>query len=157
MLRERAFANLAVIASKLGIFLYPTFVFLGNSCVSLSKVSNFSAVSWSSPGSSTTDVAVEPGADTSRPGDPARVEDGFTTIESVVETREAVEPVRSNEAAKRGRLAIAAGVAFGVPLLRFIRAASWFKEGKRPELLVVEDVLVRSGSADSGKVDISRR
>jgi len=52
------------------------------------------------------------------------VEGGFTETESEVDTSDAVEPVRSNEAAKRGRFAAETGDAFGLPLLRLIRAAN---------------------------------
>jgi hypothetical protein len=68
----------------------------------------------------------DPGVETSRPGDGERVEGGFAETESVVvvDTSDVVEPVRSNEAAKRGRLVTDTGDAFGLPLLRLIRAAS---------------------------------
>jgi len=67
---------------------------------------------------------LDPGVETSRPGEGERVEGGFTETESEVDTSDAVEPVRSNEAAKRGRFAAETGDAFGLPLLRLIRAAN---------------------------------
>lgn len=78
----------------------------------------------------------DPGVETSRPrpGEGERVEGGLTETESVVDTSDVVEPVRSKEAAKRGRFATEIGDAFGLPLLRLIRAASWFKEGNRPDV-----------------------
>lgn len=73
-------------------------------------------------------------------GDPERVDGAFTTSESVVDATVDTEvddpaPVRRSDAASLGRLAVDEVVplaAAGLPLLIFIRAASWFNDGMRP-------------------------
>lgn len=62
------------------------------------------------------------------------MDDTLTAVESLVATvdREVVDPVRSTDAASRGRFE-ALRLEAEAPLLRFILAASWLREGKRPE------------------------
>ena len=142
ILNWREMASLAAIVSRLGMFLYPTLVFFtgtagAGSCVSLSSLSSFSAVSWSSPGSmdsSVTDPGFDPCAEMVEPGEAGRVDDALTAVESFVATvdREVVDPVRNKDAASRGRFEILLAEA-DAPLLRFILAASWLREGRRPE------------------------
>lgn len=139
--RERAI--LAAIVSRFGIFLYPTLVFFTvtvgvGSCVALSSFSSFSAVIRSSPGSkdsSVTDPGFDPVAEAVEPGEAGRVDDALTAMESLVATvdTEVVDPVRNRDAASRGRFAALTFVEADAPLLRFILAASWLREGKRPE------------------------
>lgn len=64
-------------------------------------------------------------------GDTERVEGALTAVESFVDVvdSEVCDPVRRSEAARRGRAGDDDGVF--VPLLRLIRAASWFKDGGR--------------------------
>ena len=140
--RERA--SLAAMVSRSGIFLYPTLVFLAaatagaGSCVDSSSFSSFSAVSWSSPGSmasSITDSVVDPVAEIIEPGEAGRVDGILTAVESLVATvlTEVVDPVRNTAAASRGRFEAFTLVEGDTPLLRFILAASWLREGRRPE------------------------
>jgi len=69
------------------------------------------------------------------PGEAGRVDDTLTAVESLVATVdiEVVDPVRSKDAASRGRFGRLALVEADAPLLRFILAASWLREGRRPE------------------------
>lgn len=84
--------------------------------------------------SSVTDPVFDPCAEMVDPGEAGRVVDTLTAVESFVATvdNEVVDPVRNTDAASRGRFA---GVLTFVdaPLLRFILAASWLREGRRPE------------------------
>lgn len=69
------------------------------------------------------------------PGEAGRVDGALTAVESfvaVVDT-EVVDPVRSKDATSRGRFGALAFVEADAPLLRFILAASWLREGRRPE------------------------
>lgn len=145
-LRLLAFAKRAVIASRLGMFLYPLgklgFFTSGSfaSFVSFS-VSSFavSSLSFSSPSSvsgsplsptGVTDVLW--GGDVERAaGDVERVLGAFTATESAVvpcDDIDACEPVRSSAAARRGREAEEADVVFA---FRLMRAASWLSDGMR--------------------------
>lgn len=65
-------------------------------------------------------------------GEPERVEGALTAIESFVDVvdSEVCDPVRRSEAARRGRAGDDDCVPV-LPLLRLIRAASWFKDGGR--------------------------
>lgn len=104
ILRVRAMASRAVMASRLGIFLYPTLTLLSPSELSFSSVS---AVRASPPPF----VALTRDGDDERleavAGDAERVRGGLTAIESVadaaVDDIEADEPVRRRDAARRGR------------------------------------------------------
>lgn len=66
-------------------------------------------------------------------GDVERVEGAFTAIESLVEIvdKDACEPVRRIEAARRGRAGGLIADAVVLAELRLIRAASWLSEGGR--------------------------
>jgi hypothetical protein len=101
------------------------------------------------------------GGEALRVGDTERVEGGFTATESTVEAlvdREVVDPVRSTEAARRGRTA--AAVLFdddelGVELLMLIRAASWFREGSlEPEVVGLSDLELGTVGIAEGSVDV---
>ncbi len=132
-----AFARRAVIASREGMFLYPTGIF----CLGLSSLAGGGAeVSWLSfstisvvSGSPFSPEGVLPllrgGEMGSWAGDSARVMGGFTMVESDVDAaaEEVLELVRRRAAARRGRLAALAGV--GASSL--MRAASWLREGMR--------------------------
>jgi hypothetical protein len=65
-------------------------------------------------------------------GEPERVEGALTAVESFVDVvdSEVCDPVRRSEAARRGRAGDDDCVPV-LPLLRLIRAASWFKDGGR--------------------------
>ncbi len=132
ILSALVFTNLAVIASKLGIFLYPTFFCLSGGCVGaceeveipggpfagdtaslplLSKFnfSNFSAVNASPPSTSVGVPSVESFEGVTElvgvePGEAARVVDGFTAIESAEATvdTDVEDPVRKANAASLG-------------------------------------------------------
>ena len=139
-LSVRAFARRAEIASREGMFLYPTGIlaFLGSvsaSAVSSLSLSSFSLVSFSPEPTSLGAGVLEvlPGGDADRaPGDTERDPGGLTVTESVVdaavEESDVCEDVRRRAAARRGRAAADAGLE---PALRFIRAASWLSEGMR--------------------------
>lgn len=131
-----------MIASKLGIFLYPlgklgfftslSFDSFSRPSVSSFNFSSFSSVS-GSPLSPTGVTDVLWGGDVeSAAGDVDRVLGAFTAVESAadvaVEDSDAPEPVRRSAAARRGREAEEADVAFA---LRLIRAANWFNDGMR--------------------------
>lgn len=87
--------------------------------------------------SSVTDPVFDPGTEMVEPGEAGRVVGTLTAVESLVATvdREVVDPVpvRNKEAASRGRFAVLMLVEADAPLLRFILAASWLREGRRPE------------------------
>lgn len=89
--------------------------------------------------SSVTDSGVEPVTEIIEPGEAGRVDDTLTAVESLVATvlTEVVDPVRNKDAASRGRFWLLTFVEAGAPLLRFILAASWFREGRRPEPAVL--------------------
>lgn len=133
MLSARAFARRAVIASRLGMFLYPTLVaFFSGAGISWFSLSSFSEVSDSPPATS---PASDCGGEVeSADGDVERVDGAFTAIESFV-AMDALEFVRSANAASRGRGAEVVVLFAGVPLvaLILIRAASWFSDGRRLE------------------------
>ena len=121
MLSVRVFAIRAVIASKLGMFLYPTRGFFSNGSTELS-FSSFSAVRASPPdteyGVSSLGSCGEAVASENALGDPDRVCGGFTANESAVETvvdREVLELVRRAKAANRGRLALGDGAELAPP------------------------------------------
>lgn len=70
------------------------------------------------------------------PGEAGRVDGALTAVESLVAMvlTEVVDPVRNKDAASRGRFDEALTlVEADAPLLRFILAASWLREGRRPE------------------------
>lgn len=85
--------------------------------------------------SSVTDPGFDPCAEMVEPGEAGRVEDTLTAMESLVATVdiEVVDPVRNKDAASRGRFGRLALFEADAPLLRFILAASWLREGRRPE------------------------
>jgi hypothetical protein len=137
MLSDLALAKRAVIASRDGMFLYPfTFFSL--------FVSRFSSLrfSWvkgseTRGASSGIDGVVDFGGVVAvvavSAGDTERVEGALTAIESFVDAvvdSEVCDPVRRSEAARRGRAARDCAVV-EAPLLRLIRAASWFNDGGR--------------------------
>ena len=140
ILSDLAFARRAVIASKLGMFLYPATIFrfsLSFSCLSVLSVSWLSSFKFScvsgSPGSPTGVVVLLRGGDVDRPaGDVDRVLGGLTATESVfvfVLASDVCDPVRRRAAASRGRDATFAGLT--LLGLRLMRAASWLSEGMR--------------------------
>ena len=139
----RESTSLAAMVSKFGVFLYPTLGFFtvaasGGSCIDLSSLSSLSAVIWSSPGSmdsSVTDPGFDPVVEMVEPGEAGRVDGALTAVESFVAAvdREVVDPVRSKDAASRGRFEALTFAEADAPLLRFILAASWLREGRRPE------------------------
>ena len=114
------------------MFLYPLTFFGGLSPVSCVSFSTLSKVS-GSPTSPLTEPAVELGGEMERaPGEVERVMGGLTAVESAVEVvveREVVEPVRRREAARRGLLLTGE---MEEDELAPMRAASWFREGRRP-------------------------
>ena len=146
----RCFARRAVMASRLGMFLYPTFFFGASTgtaiftvpsaeAVSSFNFSNFSVVRGSPPSTNGVPpvVALLCCEALLIAGDADLVLGAFTAIESAVEAtvlRLAFEPVRSANAANRGR---GAEELFGCrtggvpPALLVIRAASWLSEGRR--------------------------
>ena len=138
MLSDLAFAKRAVIASRDGMFLYPfTFFSL---FVSIFSSLRFSWVKGSETrgASSGIDGVVDFGGVVVvvavSAGDTERVEGALTAIESFVDAvvdSEVCDPVRRSEAARRGRAARDCAVVGVVPLLRLIRAASWFNDGGR--------------------------
>lgn len=85
--------------------------------------------------SSVADPVVDPVAEIIDPGEAGRVDDILTAVESLVATvlTEVVDPVRNKAAASRGRVGALVFVEVDAPLLRFILAASWLREGRRPE------------------------
>ena len=86
-------------------------------------------------GSSVTDPGFDPVAERVEPGEGGRVDGKLTAVESLVATvdREVVDPVRNTDAASRGRFEALTLEEADAPLLRFILAASWLREGRRPE------------------------
>ena len=126
-------------ASRLGIFLYPTGTFLEVSTVAISWLcfSSLSAVSESPSVVPSLDGVVDRGLDCaieSDDGDVDRVLGGFTAIESAADATvesDVDEAVRRTEATRRGRGALG-GLTCGPSLLfKLIRAASAFRDGKR--------------------------
>lgn len=127
MLRARAFARRAVMASREGMFLYPTLTPRFSGIVSWFSFSSFSDVILLSPASLDATLLPEAGGvDIEDVGDPVRVEGGFTARESAVEATETFEPfVLRAKAANRGRGAdVAADDELGVVPLGFMCAAS---------------------------------
>jgi len=93
-------------------------------------LSNFSDVSWSSPPEGVGVVLRGTETELRFEGDVDLVDGALTAIESAVEAAvetDVWDPVRSKDAARRGRDAGAAGEL----ALRLMRAASWFNEGRR--------------------------
>ena len=129
-------------ASRLGIFLYPTGTFLEVSTVAISWLcfSSLSAVSESPSVVPSLDGVVDRGLDCaieSDDGDVDRVLGGFTAIESAADATvesDVDEAVRRTEATRRGRGALGGFKALmcGPSLLfKLIRAARAFRDGKR--------------------------
>lgn len=85
--------------------------------------------------SSVTDSVVDPVTEIIEPGEAGRVDGKLTAVESLVAMvlTEVVDPVRNKPAASRGRPGALAFAEVDAPLLRFILAASWLREGRRPE------------------------
>lgn len=133
MLSARVFAIRAVIASRLGMFLYPRGTLVVTA--GFSKVLCFSRVSLvrASPlGISPASLVVEgaPPSVEKEDGDALLVEPALTATESAVLAREVVDPpARRANAARRGRLAELGEVLEGTFTL--IRAASWLRDGGR--------------------------
>lgn len=107
-------------ALRLGIFLYPTLIFFlsGEMAFSRLSFSNLSAVKGSPPPATASFEGVVDGDDDDNcEGDVERVVGTFTVIESPVDAvvaMEALEPVLSANAARRGR---GAAVVAGLPLV----------------------------------------
>lgn len=151
-LSERALARRAVMASRLGMFLYPLGIlpsfFWSVSLLSRSSRSDVSCSPWPAslwPGV----VARLPGGDVARlAGEAERDPGGFTATESEVDAAaeldtEPCELVRRRAAARRGREAADAGLVFA---LRLMRAASWFSEGMREPVEGLSGLGASSGS-----------
>ncbi|KAI4525058.1 hypothetical protein K525DRAFT_192482 [Schizophyllum commune Loenen D] len=170
-LSARVFAKRAVIASRLGMFLYPTGLSrpLSGGCSSLS-LSKPSFVSGSPSVLAVSPVGVSTvGGDVI--GDAARVVEAFTATESCVDAvveRDALEPVRSANAARRGRPVEGDAVDCCAATLgsTLMRAASWLSDGMRggaggfvggASLLEADIVAARRWRQGAGRDEIQSR
>ena len=133
-----------MIASREGMFLYPTGIFCFFDCtvpsvvasaVSSLSFSSFSLVSFSPEPASLGAGVLEvlPGGEVDNvAGDSERDPGGLTVTESVVDAAvdesDDCEDVLRSAAARRGRAAADAGLE---PAFRLIRAASWLSDGMR--------------------------
>jgi hypothetical protein len=138
MLSVRVFARRAVMASRLGIFLYPTltFFFSGGVMVSWFSLSSLSEVS-ASPPSTMLPALLDGAGDVDGEADLVE-EAGMTATESFVAIDELDPgPVRRAKAARRGR-----GAGVGPLLFGFMRAASWLRDGGWRTLFDVESDIV---------------
>lgn len=139
MLRPRALTRRAVIASREGIFLYPTLTdfFSPTDAVSWLSLSSFSEVSGSPPSSVGVIGSSCGGVIERADGDVERVLEALTAIESLVDATVATdvdEPVRKAFAARRGRC-VEIGLLFSFSfswLLSAMRATSLSRGGRRP-------------------------